>query len=552
MKKFIDDEKLAEILQKQDYVKSENLDKAKEFAKKNGSSVADYLLAEHLLTKNILGQAIGEFFQIPYAEIAARQTSHEQNMKIPEEVATKLRVVLFEESDKNVTVATDNLDQKEAIETEISKLFAGKKVNVAFSFPEDIESGIVQSRKSLETRFSKIIESQTRVAPEIIDEIIEDALANHASDIHLEPQEKDVIVRFRIDGVLHELGRIPKTNFENILNRIKVLAHLRVDEHFSSQDGSMRYSREEGNVDLRVSIIPTIDGEKVVIRILAVYVQGLTLTDLGISTQDQDLLMRAAKKPFGMILVVGPTGSGKSTTLYSILKNFSTSEVNVTTIEDPVEYKIAGANQIQVNDQTNLTFAKGLRSIVRQDPDIILVGEIRDSETAEIAVNAALTGHLLFSTFHANDAATGIPRLLDMGIEPFLLASTLQLIAAQRLVRKVCEHCRYSEEVKISDIEKILPNAKKYFPEEKITLFKGKGCNVCGGKGFLGRTALFEFISNTPDIQELILKNPSTKEIWEHAYKQGSKSLFEDGVEKVKKGVTTVEELLRVASPPQL
>lgn len=551
MKKFIDDDQLAEILLKQEYAKKENIDKAFEFAKKNDSSIVDYLLAEHLLTKDILGQAIGEFFNVPYVELSARQTSHEQNLKIPEESAKKLRVVLFEENEKNVTIATDNPTKKEEIEAEFAEIFKDKQINVAFSFPDDIDAGIVQSQKSLETRFSKIIASQTRVAPEIIDEIIEDALASHTSDIHFEPQEKEVVIRFRIDGVLHEVGRIPKINYENILNRIKVLSHLRVDEHFSSQDGSMRYSREEGNVDLRVSIIPTIDGEKVVIRMLAVYVQGLTLTDLGISTQDQELLMRAAKKPFGMVLVVGPTGSGKSTTLYSILKNFSNSEVNITTIEDPVEYKIAGANQIQVNDQTNLTFAKGLRSIVRQDPDIILVGEIRDTETAEIAVNAALTGHLLFSTFHANDAATGIPRLLDMGVEPFLLASMLQLVAAQRLVRKVCEQCRYSEEVEISEIAKILPDAEKYFGSGKITLFKGKGCNACGNKGYSGRTAIFEFIYNSPDMQELILKNPSTKEIWEYAAKQGSKPLFDDGIEKVKKGLTTIEELLRVASPPE-
>lgn len=320
MKKFIDDDQLAEILLKQEYAKKENIDKAYEFAKKNDSSIVDYLLAEHLLTKDILGQAIGEFFNVPYVELSARQTSHEQNLKIPEESAKKLRVVLFEENEKNVTIATDNPTKKEEIEAEFAEIFKDKQVNVAFSFPDDIDAGIVQSQKSLETRFSKIIASQTRVAPEIIDEIIEDALASHTSDIHFEPQEKEVVIRFRIDGVLHEVGRIPKINYENILNRIKVLSHLRVDEHFSSQDGSMRYSREEGNVDLRVSIIPTIDGEKVVIRMLAVYVQGLTLTDLGISTQDQELLMRAAKKPFGMVLVVGPTGSGKSTTLYSILK----------------------------------------------------------------------------------------------------------------------------------------------------------------------------------------------------------------------------------------
>jgi type II secretory ATPase GspE/PulE/Tfp pilus assembly ATPase PilB-like protein len=231
-------------------------------------------------------------------------------------------------------------------------------------------------------------------------------LAFKASDIHFEPQEKEVVVRFRVDGLLHEAGRFTKEVYENILNRIKVQAHLRIDDHFSAQDGAIRFAKEQGVVDMRVSVIPTLDGEKITIRLLAEYVKGFTFADLGVSEKDQAVFLSAAKKPFGMILVTGPTGSGKTTTLYALLKMLNNPAVNITTIEDPVEYKILGVNSIQVNPQTNLTFAKGLRSIVRQDPDIILVGEIRDLETAEIAVNAALTGHLLFSTFHANDAAT--------------------------------------------------------------------------------------------------------------------------------------------------
>jgi type II secretory ATPase GspE/PulE/Tfp pilus assembly ATPase PilB-like protein len=241
-----------------------------------------------------------------------------------------------------------------------------------------------------------------------------------------------------------------------------------------------------------------------------------------------------------MILVTGPTGSGKTTTLYAVLKVLNQPGVNITTIEDPVEYKILGTNQIQVNPQTNLTFAKGLRSIVRQDPDIILVGEIRDLETAEIAVNAALTGHLLLSTFHANDAATSIPRLLDMGVEPFLLASTLELILAQRLVRKICENCRTS-----------YPHSSSYFPEKTVTLYKGKGCKNCSNTGFKGRTAIFEFIEINDAMEDLILKHPSSREIWELAQKNGAQSLFADGLEKVKSGLTTLEELLRVARPAE-
>ncbi|MDH4358871.1 MAG: GspE/PulE family protein [Candidatus Berkelbacteria bacterium] len=545
----IDDAKLAEILTKLGYVKPEDLKKAQEEAKKKEASIVDYLLAEHILTKDLMGQAIAEYFGVKYADLSSRETSHEEERKIPEELAEKYRISVFLETDKHVIIATDDPTKKEII-TALEPVYQGKQIEIAFAFPEDMELGIIQSKKPLETRFSKIIASQVRVAPEMVKEIIEDALANRASDVHIEPQEKEVVVRFRIDGVLHEVGTIPKVTYENILNRIKVQAHLRVDEHFSAQDGSMRYHREDGSIDLRVSIVPTIEGENIVMRLLAVYVPNLTLGDLGISPNDQELVMRAARQPFGMILAVGPTGSGKTTTLYALLKTFNNTEVNLTTIEDPVEYKMAKANQIQVNPQTNLTFAKGLRSIVRQDPDIILVGEIRDNETAEIAVNAALTGHLLFSTFHANDAATGIPRLLDMAIEPFLLSSTLHLIIAQRLVRKICEKCRVSGEVSITDIEKILPSARTYFPEEKITLYKGKGCKACGNKGFEGRTAIFEFIATSPQMQELILKNPSSQEVWELAKSQGSRALFEDGIDKVKKGETSLEELLRVASPP--
>ena len=262
------------------------------------------------------------------------------------------------------------------------------------------------------------------------------------------------------------------------------------------------------------------------------------------------MITTAAKKPFGMILVTGPTGSGKTTTLYALVKILNKIDVNIMTIEDPVEYKIMGINQIRVNTQTNLTFAKGLRSIVRQDPDIILVGEIRDKETAEISVNAALTGHLLLSTFHANDSATAIPRLLDMSVEPFLLASTLEVIIAQRLVRKICSNCRASKQVSIATIKKLLPEAEQYFVGKTINLYHGKGCEVCSGSGYKGRTAIFEIIQINKELKELILKNPSTNQIWEVARRYGSRSLFEDGIDKVKNGVTTINELLRVAEPP--
>ena len=417
--------------------------------------------------------------------------------------------------------------------SELQKLFPGKKIILAYSLAEDIDAVFIHYRKPLATRFSEIIKKQKLVAPSLIDEIIDDALAFRASDVHFEPQEKEVVVRFRVDGVLREAGRIPKDQYDNILNRIKVLSHMRFDEHFAAQDGAMRYTKKGVVIDMRVSVIPTLDGEKVAMRVLSQYVRAFTLGDLGLSSAHQAQLEAAAKKPYGMILVTGPTGSGKTTTLYALLKLLNRPEINITTIEDPVEYKLIGINQIQVNPLTNLTYAKGLKSILRQDPNIILVGEVRDQETAEIAVNAALTGHLLFSTFHANDAATAIPRLLDMGIEPFLMASTLELIIAQRLVRRICESCRHSYDA----------------GKKGERLYKGRGCDACHGLGYAGRTALFEFLEVTPEMETLILKNPSTREIWALAKTQGARSMYEDGIEKVRQGVTTMEELLRVTQP---
>ncbi|MBT7228269.1 Flp pilus assembly complex ATPase component TadA, partial [Candidatus Parcubacteria bacterium] len=492
----LDNGKLIDILLREHYISEEDVSRAKDYIKTHNVLITDYLLSEEIITKDLLGQAVSESLGVVYADLNTHHPSKENILKIPETLAKKFRVVLFAKNDKTITVTTDD-PAKEGLESKLQEIFPKKKIKFAYSLAEDIDRVMSTYRKSLETRFSKIIKSQKRVAPDIIDEMIADALLFKASDIHFEPEEKEVVVRFRVDGVLQEAGRIPKEYYENVLNRIKVQARLRLDEHFAAQDGSMRHVKGDVKVDIRVSIVPILEGEKVVMRLLAEYIKGFSLADLGLSPHNQELLEEAARKPFGMILVTGPTGSGKSTTLYSLLKLISRPEVNVTTIEDPVEYRIQGVNQIQVNKQTDLTFAKGLRSIVRQDPDIILVGEIRDEETAEIAVNAALTGHLLLSTFHANDAATTIPRLLDMGVEPFLMASTLELIIAQRLLRKICDHCRYGVKASTSDFKKLPKHISEDISKKITTLYKGKGCTTCGDTGFRGRTAIFEFISIT-------------------------------------------------------
>ncbi len=543
--------KIKEILLRGNYVAEADLQKAEDYSQAHHSSLIDYLLSEGLISKDLIGQAVAEYFNVFYADLNSNQPSREQVLRIPEEIAKKYRIVLFKDSEENTIVTTDNPEQENLIPVFLEVL---KKpdIEIAYSLPEDIDAAFIHYHKALETRFAKIITGQKRIAPGIIDEIFADALAFHASDIHFEPQEDEIVIRFRIDGVLHEAGRISKEYYENILNRIKVQSHLRTDEHMAAQDGSIRYEKKGKVTDLRVSIVPTLDGEKVVIRLLAEYVRGFTLNDLGLSPAHQALITAASKKPFGMILAVGPTGAGKTTTLYGILKFLNRPEVNIATIEDPVEFKILGVNHIQVNLQTNLTFANGLRSIVRQDPDIILVGEIRDKETAELAVNAALTGHLMLSTLHANDAATAIPRLLDMEVEPFLLSSTLEIVIAQRLVRRICEKCRTSYTEDIANLEKLFPQAKDFFSKKELTLYKGKGCEACAGTGYKERTAIFEIIRSTPELQDLILKNPSTKQIWELAYQQGAHSMFEDGIEKVNSGITTLEEILRVSNPSSL
>ncbi|MEK9173533.1 MAG: ATPase, T2SS/T4P/T4SS family [Patescibacteria group bacterium] len=546
----LDDQKIKDVLLKQGHISPEDIKKAEEFGRVRNVPLVEYFLQKSLITRNALGQAIAQSFGIAYADLGSNEPAREQVLKISESVARNRRAVVFREDDKTIVIATDNPSDGETVK-ELSELFKSKQIILSYSFPEDINHVLVNYRQTLEVRFGKIISEKKRIAPEIIDEILEDALAIRASDIHIEPMENDVLIRFRVDGVLREVGRIPKEYYENILNRIKVQAHLRIDEHFAAQDGAIRYLREGKAVDLRIAITPTLDGEKVAVRLLAEYVKGFTLADLGLSLGDQKVLQESSRKPFGMILVTGPTGSGKTTTLYSLIKILNRPEINITTIEDPVEYKIVGVNQIQVNRQTDLTFSKGLPSILRQDPDVVLVGEIRGPDTAEIAVNAALTGHLLLSTFHANDAATAIPRLLDMGVEPFLVASTLELIVAQRLVRKICENCRTSETLSPSSLSQLVPSTSRYFANIPSTFFKGKGCSSCSNTGYRGRTAIFEFIKITKEMQDLILENPSNRRISELARSQGAHSLFEDGLDKVKNGVTTLEELIRVASPKE-
>lgn len=537
---------LKEDLVKKGLIKPESIKDIEHAITTYNINLIDYLISQNIVSKENIGQTVAEHYGCNYIDLEVNQPSKELIRVLPEEISIGNRIVVVDADEQSILLTTDN-PTTPGLLAKVQALFGGKHISLAYSLPEDLDSVLVYYRKPLETRFNKIIQEQAHIAPEIIDEIIKDAIILDVSDIHFEPQENVVVIRFRIDGVLHEAGQIPKQYYEKILNRLKVQSNMRIDEHGSSQDGAIRYIADEEPIDIRISIVPTLDGEKVALRLLAGYSRNLNFKNLGFNVVNLKTINDQIHRPFGMIVTTGPTGSGKTTTLYALLKQLNNPDINVTTIEDPVEYKIYGVNQIQVNTSTNLTFTEGLRTIVRQDPDIILVGEIRDKATAKLAVNAALTGHLLFSTFHANDASTAIPRFVDMGVEPFLLASTLNAIIAQRLVRLIHPQCRMKYTVSLEELKAHLPTAGNYFTEPKVTLYYGKGCEACNYTGFKGRSAIYEIITVTPNMKKLIMQNPSGEEIWQLARSEGVKSLFEDGLDKVKAGRTTLEELMRVA-----
>jgi type II secretory ATPase GspE/PulE/Tfp pilus assembly ATPase PilB-like protein len=546
---MLNDQILKELLIKQHYILAEDLKKAENYAKVNHASFLDYLYHQGKLSDQLLGQAISEHYGVDFADIGDK-LDPDKILLLPENIAHGQRAILFEQTEKEIKIATDQPHQIYLKES-LSKIYPNKKVTLSYANTKTVDEALTFYKKDLSIRITDLKKGNDSSAPSLVSEIFNDALTARASDIHFEPQLEHVLVRFRIDGVLHEMSTLDKLDYLSIINRIKVLADLRSDDHFSAQDGAIRYETKNGLIDMRISIVPTVSGEKIVIRILSYYIKNYTLEDIGLSDDGSEIVNKASVKPFGMILVVGPTGSGKTTTLYAVIKLLQSPNVNITTIEDPVEFRIPGINQIQVNTQTNLTFAKGLRSIARQDPNIILVGEIRDNETAEIAVNSALTGHLVVSTFHANDAASAFPRLLDMGVEPFLLTSTLELIVAQRLVRKICPTCRFSKVVKRDDLKKTMNHPETYFTDDEVTLYEGKGCKSCNNTGYKGRTGIFEFIRMTEEMKILLLTKPSSLEISKLAKSQGFKSMYDDGIEKVKTGITTLQELTRVANPPE-
>jgi len=534
------------------------LDDLVTFTKDARISLQDAAIEKDVITDERLGLLISGHIKFPFISLSKITIPESLFRIVPERLARKYKVIAFSRDKDGIKLAMSDPTDLHFQEMIIKK--TEQRVTPYLATERDIQNTLQVYRKDLKKSFDELLQSEISKnasdigdAPiaKIVDLLITYAYRDKASDIHIEPEEKDLLIRFRIDGILHDALYLDKKLHERILTRIKILSRLRTDEHLSAQDGKIRLVVDEDNLDLRVSIIPLTEGENAVLRLLSSHYRQFSLLDLGMNERDLKKVTTAIDKSNGMILSTGPTGSGKTTTIYALLKILNTREKNITTIEDPVEYKIQRVNQIQVNVKTNLTFADGLRSILRQDPNIIFVGEIRDSETAGIAVNAALTGHLVVSTLHTNDAATALPRLIDMKVEPFLVASTVSIIIAQRLVRKICESCKTQTTLKRSDMEKNISEEmiKKHFPiTEDIAMYKGKGCKVCHFTGYSGRIGIFEVLEITDKIRKLITEKNDSNIIAQRAIEEGMTTMLDDGFEKIIKGITTFEEVLRVTN----
>lgn len=519
-------------------------------------------LDEILYTKDVigdvsLGRIMGDLLSVPYINLSEVSIPSSLVYLIPEEYARRYKIIAFGETDREIKVAMADVSQFPILKGFLSQK-SQKSITVYFATIREIEKSFKMYKQNLQRSYDDLLQEQVDTigknknseAPieRIVDILVEYAYDNGSSDIHLEPEKGKSIVRFRVDGILQEVLQLAPEIYTQVISRIKFLSKLRTDEHLSAQDGKIQTRIENEDLDIRVSIVPIVHGEKCVLRLLSARYRQFGLSDLGMNDSDLKRVMRASTKPFGMILSTGPTGSGKTTSMYAILKILNTEDRNIATIEDPVEYEVEGLNQIQVNAKTNLTFAEGLRSILRQDPNIIYVGEIRDDETADIAVNSAMTGHLVLSTLHTNDAATTLPRLLDMNIEPFLVASTVNIVIAQRLVRKICQKCKVSQSIDHAELEKHFDKesvARSFKAKKNAVVYIGKGCPVCKNSGYAGRVGIFEILEISEKIKELIVAKADSKKIMQQAIIEGMTTMTQDGLQKVQQGATSIEEVLR-------
>jgi type IV pilus assembly protein PilB len=462
---ILPEEKFRELVVNSGVVTAERLAEVEKYAVISGRTLEEALVEKGVTTDKRLGELVAAELKVPFVSLTKLTIPEDVFNIIPERIARKQRAIAFARDLGSVSLAMEDPGKREVQEMVAKK--TGVKVVAFLATKKEIDNSLRFYKKDLQKVVDSLLKddvSSLRSTPlddppvaKVVDSLIEMAYQEQSSDVHVEPRENETLVRFRVDGMLQDVVRLQKNLHDRLVTRVKVLSGLRTDEHLSAQDGKMQLQLDEEKLDIRVSIIPITEGEKIVLRLLSQESRQYTLADLGMNESDLAKVRSAYSKSYGMVLSTGPTGSGKTTSIYSMLKAINTREKNITSIEDPVEYKIAGANQVQVNTKTNLTFANGLRSLLRQDPNVIFVGEIRDNETASIAVNAALTGHLVLSTLHTNDAATAIPRLSDMKVEPFLVASTVNIIIAQRLVRQICDSCREIEYVGVDELLKNIP-----------------------------------------------------------------------------------------------
>ncbi len=560
----LSDTELAQILNDLKYLSPAKLQEAQSKAATDKIPLYSVLVENDYLNENELGKVIAYHYQLPYVSLANTSIANDLLRLLPKSVAERFQTIPFDMDENGLHIATAHPEATD-LYAMLAKKAGVKQYQMSYSPEPEILTALHLYKPGLTSVLDNLISHAQSTAPpvnEIIDDLFEYAYDSRASDIHIEPQKEHTTIRFRIDGVLHDEAVLPKKLHDQLVTRLKVMARLRTDEHLSAQDGRLHLNDKTTKEELtvRVSIVPVINGEKVVMRLLAKNARQFSLTELGMSPADLTKVRLGINRPFGMILSTGPTGSGKTTTIYAVLKILNTRDRNIATIEDPVEYVVDGVNQIQANAKTNLTFSAGLRSLLRQDPDVLFVGEIRDEETADIAVNAAMTGHLVLSTMHTNDAVTTLPRLVDMHIEPFLAASTVNIIVGQRLVRRICTHCKASvelmktpagwkgdatESVLLSSIDQRL--VLKYFGKKTdVRVYHGAGCNACHNTGYQGRFGIFEVLEITPKMAQLITAKADSQVLMAQALRDGMTTMLEDGLQKVIAGETTLAEILRV------
>lgn len=562
-------------------VNEEQFDECLKKAQEKNQKVEEVLVSEGLIAQEELIKLEAYILGIPFVNLENEKVNPEVLRIIPESIARAHNIVAFRKRGNDLEVAM--LDPEDLITIDFIKKTTSLRILPRLTTPSSIKNALQQYQKSLEAEFGEIMEKEVeeiktvkeeeiveektklqKIAQElpiikIVDTFLRHAILQRASDIHIEPMEKEVLVRYRIDGILRDAMTLPKIAAPGIVARIKVLSNLKLDEHRLPQDGRFKVETPDYRFSIRVSILPVFDGEKIVMRLLPESAKAFTLEELGLRAKALEDVKSNLKKPVGMILVTGPTGSGKTTTLYSMMAVLNNPGVNISTIEDPIEYRMPRINQTQVNPKIGLTFAAGLRALVRQDPDIIMVGEIRDNETASLAINAALTGHLVLSTLHTNSAAGAIPRLIDMKCEPFLIASTLNCVLAQRLVRKLWgeKEKYYLKELELNilskycDLNRILEVLREeglIKPKQsltKIPFFRPKPTKEYPD-GYKGRIGIFEVLPVTKTIKEMVVQQATSDEIQAQAQKEGMRTMIEDGFIKAAQGITSIEEVLRV------